>query len=272
MRKRELDVGTELADQLGHGRDPQFITALSRGLDVLRAFRRGDSSLGNQELARRTSLPKPTVSRITYTLTRLGYLSYLPDIARYKLSVGVLALGYTSLGSFGILDIARPLMQEMADATGMPVALGTRDGLSMVYLAVCKGQSPFTLALETGSHIKLSTSAMGRACLAAMPIEERDLLLPQMAKHEGRHWPRLGKGIEKACREFEEKDFVTSAGDWKPDVNAAGAPIFLNDGRAEFVLNCGGSAFLVSAERLETEIGPALADLAKGIAKRMEQN
>ena len=109
MRKREHDVAIRQETEEA-GRDPQFITALARGLDILRAFRRDDPALGNQELARRTNLPKPTVSRITYTLTRLGYLTYLPDLARYKLSVGVMALGYTSLQSFGIRDLARPLI------------------------------------------------------------------------------------------------------------------------------------------------------------------
>jgi DNA-binding IclR family transcriptional regulator len=34
-----------------------------------------DPVLGNREIADRTGLPKPTVSRLTYTLTLLGYLS-----------------------------------------------------------------------------------------------------------------------------------------------------------------------------------------------------
>ncbi|MEG4313517.1 helix-turn-helix domain-containing protein, partial [Pseudomonas sp. FIP_A4] len=45
--------------------------ALSRGLEVLRAFTHGSVVLGNQDIARITGLPKPTVSRLTYTLTRL---------------------------------------------------------------------------------------------------------------------------------------------------------------------------------------------------------
>ena len=50
----------------------QFVTALGRGLDVLRIFRAEDGPLGNQEIAKRTGLPKPTVSRLTYTRAQLG--------------------------------------------------------------------------------------------------------------------------------------------------------------------------------------------------------
>ncbi|MBY0612369.1 MAG: IclR family transcriptional regulator [Beijerinckiaceae bacterium] len=268
MRKRELDVTLDSGDE----RDPQFIAALARGLDVLRAFRPSDPSLGNQEIARRTGLPKPTVSRITYTLTKLGYLSYLPDIARYRLSIGVLALGYTCLGSMGIRDVARPMMQKLANETGIPVALGTRDRLTMVYIEVCVGDSPFNLALEPGSHIKLATSAMGRAYLAALPPDEYALIAEQLAKHEGKEWPRLQRGIEKAVLDYKLSGFVTSATEWKPEVNSVGAPIPLGHGRADYSLNCGGPVFLVPERRLYDDLGPKLAMLAREIGRTMERH
>jgi hypothetical protein len=59
--------------------DRPFVTALARGLELLGAFRPDDRVLGNLELATRTALPKSTVSRLTYTLTRLGYLEPAQD-------------------------------------------------------------------------------------------------------------------------------------------------------------------------------------------------
>src|SRR5438105_15885292 len=54
--------------------DKQFATTLARGLEILRCFTPEAPVLGNKDLATRTGLPKPTVSRFTYTLSRLGYL------------------------------------------------------------------------------------------------------------------------------------------------------------------------------------------------------
>jgi len=65
--------------------DRSFVVALSRGLDVLRAFHPNDGLLGNQEIAARTNLPKPTISRLTYTLTKLGYLTPVPRFEKYQL-------------------------------------------------------------------------------------------------------------------------------------------------------------------------------------------
>src|SRR5882724_574223 len=73
--------------------DRSFVVALSRGLDVLRAFQPNDGLLGNQEIAARTNLPKPTVSRLTYTLTKLGYLAPVPRFEKYTLTPSAMTLG-----------------------------------------------------------------------------------------------------------------------------------------------------------------------------------
>ena len=70
--------------------DRSFVVALSRGLDVLRAFQPNDGLLGNQEIAARTKLPKPTISRLTYTLTKLGYLTPVPRFEKYQLAPAAL--------------------------------------------------------------------------------------------------------------------------------------------------------------------------------------
>ena len=75
--------------------DRNFVVALSRGLDVLRAFHPSDGLLGNQEIAARTNLPKPTVSRLTYTLTKLGYLTPVPRFEKYQLAPAAMATAPT---------------------------------------------------------------------------------------------------------------------------------------------------------------------------------
>ena len=40
------------------GKDRQFVTALARGLDILRAFHAGEGMLGNQEIAGKKDSPR----------------------------------------------------------------------------------------------------------------------------------------------------------------------------------------------------------------------
>jgi DNA-binding IclR family transcriptional regulator len=113
--------------------DRKFIVALSRGLDVLRAFQPRDGLLGNQEIAARTNLPKPTVSRLTYTLTKLGYLMPVPRFEKYQLAPAAMALGYAALANLGIGHLSEPFREEVMRATGGAVAIGGRDRQSMIY-------------------------------------------------------------------------------------------------------------------------------------------
>jgi DNA-binding IclR family transcriptional regulator len=60
----------------------QFITALARGLDILRPFQPGAGPLGNHEIVEFTGLPKPTISRMTYTLIKIDDLNRLPRLGK----------------------------------------------------------------------------------------------------------------------------------------------------------------------------------------------
>ncbi|HEX5514602.1 MAG TPA: IclR family transcriptional regulator [Gammaproteobacteria bacterium] len=243
-----------------------FVTALARGLDILRAFEPGYTLLGNQELAERTGLPRPTISRLTYTLTELGYLSYNARLAKYSPAAGVLSLGYACLASFGVRQVARPMMQELAQELDISVALGTRDRLQMIYLENCQGQGALTIRLDIGSRIPLATTAMGRALLAVVPEVERAYLLDRMRRHFGAEWDEVKAGIEAAVEEYSLRGYVSSRGDWSHDVNAVGVPLVLPDSTV-VAFNCGGPSFLLNQQRLDEELGPRLRSMVHSVSR-----
>ena len=91
MTRKKTQVSKVLPAPPKGKEDRHFVTALARGLEVLGCFRSGDRLLGNTEIARRCGLPKSTVSRLTYTLTRIGYLHYDEDSGKYRLGTSTLA-------------------------------------------------------------------------------------------------------------------------------------------------------------------------------------
>ena len=241
------------------------MTALARGLDVLACFRAGDKLLGNQEIAQRCHLPKSTVSRLTATLTRLGYLIHVEESGKYRLGTATLSLGSAMLVRLDVRQVARPLMQELADFARAEVSMGTRDRLSMIYVENCRSQALHTLSLDVGSRISLATSAMGRAWLAAAPASERNAALAQLQARDEAAWPQVQPGIDQALLDYRNLGVATSFGDWQKNVNAIARSFQPGGGLPPMVINCGGPSFNVTQDALLTEVRPRLIEIVARI-------
>lgn len=247
--------------------DPRFVTALGRGLDLLRCFRKGDRALGNQELADRVGLAKSTVSRLTYTLSAMGYLHYSSDTGRYSLAPAVLALGFSALGGLAIRDVARPLLERIADATGVSTALAVPDERTMVYIESCRGSHPLQLGIEVGSHIKMATSSMGRAYLASLDQQQRERRIDILCAADPTHADIICSGIAQAIKEYEEQGFVTSLSEWREEINSVGVPLVLAGGH-HYAMNCGGSSQILKESNL-AEAGRLLKEASRKIQEQL---
>jgi len=245
--------------------DRSFVVALSRGLDVLRAFHPNDGLLGNQELAARTKLPKPTVSRLTYTLTKLGYLTPVPRFEKYQLAPSAMALGYAALANLGVRHLSEAFREEVMRETGGAVAVGARDRLSMIYFGQSRNGLTLGVQLDVGSRIPIATTAMGRAYIWALPPEDRVALLRELRDHYGSRWPKMRDGIERAGEMIARYGFAISAGEWQDDVHAVGVALKLNDGTGPYAFNCGAPAFRFTEDRLINDIGPRMVAMVRNI-------
>jgi DNA-binding IclR family transcriptional regulator len=245
--------------------DRSFVVALARGLEVLRAFHPNDGLLGNQEIAARTKLPKPTISRLTYTLTKLGYLTPVPRFEKYQLAPAAMALGYAALANLGVRHLSEQFREEVMRQTGGAVAVGGRDRLSMIYFGQSRSSLTVGVQLDVGSRIPIATTAMGRAYLWALPNEERVALLRELREHYGSRWPKMREGIERSGEMVERYGFTISAGEWQDDVHAVGVALKLNDGTGPYAFNCGAPAFRFTEDRLLGDIGPRLVAMVRNI-------
>jgi DNA-binding IclR family transcriptional regulator len=251
--------------------DRQFITALARGLAILRCYRVGEIYLSNQDLARRSGLAKPTVSRLTYTLTRMGFLAYSSAREEYALGPGVLVLGHTYLAAMKVREVARPLMQSLADLARATVVMGEHDALHMVVVEVCHGSPSYKLRIEVGERVPRHMTALGRANLAATPVDKRvetvEAVCRQLAPDDHR---ALTEEMLTSLQEYDKLGFVYSCGDWSPDMFAVGVPLISVDGNRVLSLSCSGPVHEMNRKRLLTEVGPRMVRLRDRIHKSVQ--
>ena len=246
-------------------KDRRFVTALSRGLEILDCFKFEDRYLGNSQISERTGLPKATVSRLTYTLTELGYLCYSESQGKYNFGPSMINIGYSLLSHMGSRRIARPLMQALAEHSHGAVNMGIREGLYMVYVDTYRSASNFLIQLDVGSKLPLSTSAMGRAYLCVLSEEKRAELLEEIRLDDEKNWPEVKRGIDHALEEFQKYGYCQSLGSWRREVNAVSVPLVLDDGSGIMAFSCGGPSFQFTEEMIGADLGPRLLNLVGNV-------
>ncbi|WP_201584044.1 IclR family transcriptional regulator [Psychrobacter immobilis] len=248
--------------------DRQFITALARGLELLRCFTPQRPYLGNQDLSQLTGLPKGTITRLTYTLVKLGYLKQSTNSSKYQLSAGVLGFGYTMMANISINNLVTPYMEELADYANSAVAMATRDRLRMVYLNVVQGSGTTTMRRNVGSYLPIHLSSMGRACLASMPAAEQEFILDAIRSKYKDDWLKIRRGLDKAFRDYDDYGYCFSISEWQKDVNAVATAI-MHPTEGLLTFNCGAPSFVLSRTKLEEDIAPRLLQMKNNIESNM---
>lgn len=251
--------------------DRQFIGALARGVQILSCFREDTPWLGNQEIAKRCGLPRSTVSRFTYTLTKIDCLELDTRSGKYRLGSRVLSLGHTMLAGFDVATRLLPHMQRLAETTDALVTLSTCVDSSMVCIAAARSAACLAPPIEPGTHLSVATTALGRAYLASASRSERDRLLKHLARAKASSWQALEKDLEACFREYARHGYCTTIDGWRKGYNGVAVPLYLKNYGRRVVLSCGGPAFQLPRDAITRQVGPAMLRVAGEIEVSFEK-
>jgi DNA-binding IclR family transcriptional regulator len=251
------DTSDPVREKEGSGDE---VTALARGLTVLRQIAAADAPLSNRELTELTGIPKPTVSRITATLVGAGFLFRLPDSERFVLTASVLELSNGFLRNFDIRARSRPFLIELAERTSLSVHLAVRDRLDMVVIDAIRPRSAVLVSrLEVGSRMDICRTAVGRAYMAALSEPELQRLLAGLQTATGDEWGHLSNRLDDALRETAAQGYAIATGEWHENLNAIAAG-FVGPSGERYAVNCGGAAHQCPREWLMSRAAPALIE------------
>lgn len=254
----KLRQNIDLAASEHASADRQYITSLARGFEVLQTFTIDDNGLSNSELSARTGFPKPTVSRLTFTLLSLGYLEIDKDTGRYSLHPHILSLGYPVLQRLSIREVARPFLRELSDACRATASMGIRDGLEMIIIERTRHKSMMSVAVDIGVGRPIATTAAGNAYLAACTRPERDKIFLDLEQKEKENWPEIKSLIIKNLTRFLVDGYCVSDGIWQQDYVAVSVPLILPD-KTIVGITCGGTRERFSDADI-TDMGHKLVD------------
>ena len=262
---------------MNDGSDPKdrnFVSALARGLDVLSCFRPHETVLSNQDIAARTGLPKPTVSRLPNTFPSPDSLAIHPRTRPSRLRAGVLSRVSGVLSGLPVTDRAAVTMRSLCDNGPnryVTCALAERHRFEMIYVAVQRSTEDVSLTMSVGSRLPLFFSAVGRAVLVAMDPAEREAIFSQARDADPAGFDRMEMRFEAAEADYRKLGYCRSFGEWREDVNGIAVPVRALGVAGIYGLNIGGPAFLVPADVLEADYAADLIDAARVISMQPEQ-
>ncbi|MFT3691158.1 IclR family transcriptional regulator [Paenirhodobacter sp.] len=149
-------------------------SVLEKAMTIVELLVDNPAGLPVSAISAATGQPISGVHRTLHELIRLGYVRQLHDGGDYALSIKLAAMGLGFLGRAGITDVAQPILDRLAAASGELIRLSVTDGRKLTWVAVAQGATRglrYDPGQEQGVEVHLATSAGGRAWLASMSDE-----------------------------------------------------------------------------------------------------
>jgi DNA-binding IclR family transcriptional regulator len=159
-------------------------------------------------------------------------------------------------------------MEGMAERTKTNVGLGVHEGLSILYLEYALGEANPNRRQRVGFRVPLIRTAMGRACIAAMPGNERAHLYDELKGHYRKEWPQLQQELEDAVEQVDRRGFCIAAGTFQKMTNSVAVPFVHTDGRTLMAFNSQGSSAQQTPAVMERN-GKKLVELATEVRRRL---
>lgn len=242
-------------------KDRQFVTALARGLNVLRCFDAEHTELGSVDLAKMTGLPQSTVWRLCHTLVACGFL--VPCDRGDKLQIGapILSLGYGALSAMGFDQTLEREMKRLAVDFDAAVSLGVRDGNDMIITQRAKGNGVLLINLHVGSRMPLMRSSFGWGYLALLDEAERENVLREHLPKSASEKQLLRKHINVAMHDYETNGYVINCGIFHKEINAIAIPFWDPQRKQIYVINCGAPAQVLPESLMRKKVAARLQEV-----------
>jgi DNA-binding IclR family transcriptional regulator len=245
------------------GGEPKM-TALSRGVQILRCFSTVSQELSSREIMARTGLPRATVFRLTRTLRQLGLLSYSDTRAVFTLSLSLLTMTAPVLARLTTRQIARPLMQSLADHTQGQVSMVIGEGLQMVVVEVAQGANASVFRMEIGTRMSLTRTVTGRTYLLSLPKAQQAAYLDDVVDGDAARRSRLEAKLAATAADLDAKGYAIDESEYVRGLFAVAAPSRVMIDAQRAVMSCSVPSFVVDEARLN-DIGLRLNALIRNV-------
>ena len=236
-------------------------TPLERGFALLELLAAHPEGRALSALAAEAQMPLSATHRLLGELARCGYVRQARQQGDYVLTIKLVSLGLGFLSASGVVDVAQPALDQLAEHSRELVRLGIVDGTELVFVAKAQGATRgLRYDPDMGLSVPLSCSAAGHAWLSTMSDEDALALVSRQGfadpAHFGPKAPTTVKALLASVRAARKRGYATISDVFAPAMSAMSAPV-LSRGVALGVVTIAGPSVRLTEERM-AELGEAL--------------
>jgi IclR family transcriptional regulator, acetate operon repressor len=243
---------------------------VERALRVLETLAAEPEGMSLAAIAGELDIPRSACHRLLAELGRCGYVRQLREQGDYALTTKLPAVGLGFLGACGIVDIAQPVIDRLAEISGELVRLALVDGDRLTFVAKAQGaRSGLRYDSDMGIDVRLSCSAGGHAWLMTLTEERAAELVARQGfgdpKEFGPKAPTTYKALMKILDEDRKRGFSMINEMYAPGMTAMAAPVQRRGQGAIAVITIAGPLIRLTPQRM-LELGAPLLSAAGELA------
>jgi IclR family transcriptional regulator, pca regulon regulatory protein len=245
--------------------NPDFVEAVARGLDVIRAFQPRQPAMSLAAVAAASGLARPTARRILLTLQQMGYVRAADG--GFELTPRVLELGMCYILSHSLWEIARPHMERLVARTRESSSVAHLDGSDIVYVARVAVPKIVALAVTIGTRFPALPTSLGKVLLAALPPEEAGRVLAEASRSGiAPRFQHSDQQRAEVLRDVRARGWALTDEELAPGIRSVAAPLRDGDGQVIAALNVCVHAAETPMDVLTGEYLPLLLQAAGAIS------
>ncbi|MFZ1201521.1 MAG: IclR family transcriptional regulator [Desulfobacterales bacterium] len=244
-----------------------FVGSLAKGIRIMELLAE-HKHLTVSGVARLMNTNRAGGHRFLATLRELGYVEKDED-DRYRLTFKVFELGMQVANRFEIRQLARPLMQELSLVSGETVNLGHFDGTGILHVDKIDSREILRMDSPIGSRAPAYCTALGKAALAFLPVEEFERYLSRVTlKAHGPNTITTRKLFRQTIAAIREKGYAMDDEEMSAGLRCVGAPVFDHTDRAPYAISISGPSLRMTPQRT-AEILPLVIKVCHQLSQKM---
>ena len=238
--------------QVSHDRGPAHgTTAVDRGADLLVRVLESEEPVALSELASAAGLPKSTASRLVTALERRGLIEQDGERGRLRPGPAILRVAERSMLERNIVELAKPALDALADATGETINLAVPGLEGVEHIAQVDSRHFLGAGQWLGRAVDYEHSANGKVFTAF-----------------GRAPADAAAATDGELQAVRRTDVATSIDELETGLAAMAAPVRGARGEVIAALSISGPTLRMTPARIE-ELSPILTSEARTLSRRL---